>query len=225
MEYLSRAFLWFASKEHFGYHPMCKSLKLINIIFADDLIVACKADIKSITCIMRALQHFRDTTGLNINYGKSEIIFGGIKPQEENELLQLTRMRKGQLPFTYLGGLITSSRISAKDCERLIEKMTTKITAWTSKNLSYAGKCKLINSVLYDSSNLQISNPQAETSETQSNTCDCSDFGVLNRREPETQTQADALESSSLCSLCSSTFRRRSDAVRIGSSLIAACVL
>ncbi|VFR00991.1 unnamed protein product [Cuscuta campestris] len=149
MEYLSRAFLWFASKEHFGYHPMCKSLKLINIIFADDLIVACKADIKSITCIMRALQHFRDTTGLNINQGKSEIIFGGIKPQEENELLQLTKMRKGQLPFTYLGGPITSSRISAKDCERLIEKMTTKITAWTSKNLSYAGKCKLINSVLY----------------------------------------------------------------------------
>ncbi|VFQ58287.1 unnamed protein product [Cuscuta campestris] len=150
MEYLSRAFLWFASKEHFGYHPMCKSLKLINIIFADDLIVACKADIKSITCIMRALQHFRDTTGLNINQGKSEIIFGGIKPQEEIELLQLTKVRKGQLPFTYLGGPITSSRISAKDCERLIEKMTTKITAWTSKNLSYAGKCKLINSVLYE---------------------------------------------------------------------------
>ncbi|VFQ95590.1 unnamed protein product [Cuscuta campestris] len=111
--------------------------------------VACKAEENTIHCIMRALQHFRATTGLSVNQGKSEIIFGGIKTQVEHKLLQITNMRKGQLPFTYLGGPITSSRISAKECERLIEKMTSKINAWTSKNLSYAGKCKLINAVLY----------------------------------------------------------------------------
>ncbi|VFQ76078.1 unnamed protein product [Cuscuta campestris] len=69
--------------------------------------------------------------------------------KKENKFLHLTNMRKGSFPFRYLGSPITSSRISAKECEALTEKLTTKLTVWTSKNLSYAGKVKLINSVLY----------------------------------------------------------------------------
>ncbi|VFR01221.1 unnamed protein product [Cuscuta campestris] len=148
MEYLTRSFLFYASKIKFGYHPLCKSLNLISISFADDLIVACKAEEQSINCIMMALKHFKDTTGLSISPTKSEIIFGGVTKQLEDKILQATKMRKGVLPLRYLGGHVTSSRISEKDCERLLEKMTIKISSWMTKHLSCAGKAKLINSVL-----------------------------------------------------------------------------
>ncbi|VFQ86129.1 unnamed protein product [Cuscuta campestris] len=60
-----------------------------------------------------------------------------------------TGMAKGAFPFRYLGGPITASRISERDCDVLVDKLTKQITSWTTKNLSYAGRAKLINTVLY----------------------------------------------------------------------------
>ena len=52
------------------------------------------------------------------------------------------------LPFKYLGVPISAGRISAAQCEVLIEKMTRKIRLWSSKNLSYTTRVQLLNSVL-----------------------------------------------------------------------------
>ncbi|VFQ61042.1 unnamed protein product [Cuscuta campestris] len=41
-----------AQEKDFKFHPMCKSLKLINLCFADDLIIVCKAEEESLRCIM-----------------------------------------------------------------------------------------------------------------------------------------------------------------------------
>lgn len=64
-------------------------------------------------------------------------------------IMDMTSMAKGVLPFRYLGGPITDGRISDRECEVLVAKITTKISAWATKNLSYAGRCKLINNVLF----------------------------------------------------------------------------
>ncbi|VFQ83678.1 unnamed protein product [Cuscuta campestris] len=40
-------------------------------------------------------------------------------------------------------------RIGEKECDLLVEKLTTKISSWVTKHLSYAGRVRLINSVLY----------------------------------------------------------------------------
>ncbi|RAL44105.1 hypothetical protein DM860_015026 [Cuscuta australis] len=58
-------------------------------------------------------------------------------------------MSKGSLPFRYLGGPITASRISVNDCDKLVENMSQKIKSWGSKHLSYAGRVNLLNSVLF----------------------------------------------------------------------------
>ncbi|VFQ97960.1 unnamed protein product [Cuscuta campestris] len=71
MEYLTRSLRVAALKYKFSYHPMCANLKIINLTFADDLIVVCKADNESIKCIMEVLERFYATTGLKINRNKS----------------------------------------------------------------------------------------------------------------------------------------------------------
>ncbi|VFQ59176.1 unnamed protein product [Cuscuta campestris] len=149
MEYLTRTLKVYAQKNGFSYHPKCRELKIINLAFADDLILVCKADKRSVQTILDSLGHFREVTGLEVNYSKSQMVTGGVLREIEDELLNMTKMAKGDLPFKYLGGPITDSRISARECEALVCKITAKITAWTSKNLSYAGRCKLINSVLF----------------------------------------------------------------------------
>jgi hypothetical protein len=55
-------------------------------------------------------------------------------------------MTEGKLPVRYLGVHLISSRLSAADCRMLIEKITSRIDSWTSKNLSFAGRLQLLSS-------------------------------------------------------------------------------
>jgi hypothetical protein len=58
-------------------------------------------------------------------------------------------MEEGKLPVRYLGVPLVSSKLSAMDCRVLIEKITSRIGSWTSRQLSFAGRLQLISSVLY----------------------------------------------------------------------------
>lgn len=53
-----------------------------------------------------------------------------------------------QLPFTYLGVPMYAKKIPVKEGNILVEKMMARIRQWGSRNLSYAGRMVLINSVL-----------------------------------------------------------------------------
>ncbi|XP_074265867.1 uncharacterized protein LOC141588319 [Silene latifolia] len=44
MEYLSRVLDYATNRWYFRYHPLCKSLKLTHLLFADDLLMFCKGD-------------------------------------------------------------------------------------------------------------------------------------------------------------------------------------
>ncbi|RAL50897.1 hypothetical protein DM860_005253 [Cuscuta australis] len=97
---------------------------------------------------MEVLERFNKCTRLQINKEKSSIVFGGCKEDLEKEIISITPMNKGKLPFIYLGCPISSSRLSIQDCDKLVEKICAKITTWSSKHLTYAGRVRLINTVL-----------------------------------------------------------------------------
>lgn len=77
----------------------------------------------------------------------NQTISVNINMQHVEELCEITRYQKGKLPFRYLGVPITSRKISAVDCEMLVDKLTAKIRGWGSATLSYTGRVQLINSV------------------------------------------------------------------------------
>lgn len=49
MEYLSRILRSMIELPGFKYHPMCKQLKFIHLIFSDDLMIFCKGNLGSVT--------------------------------------------------------------------------------------------------------------------------------------------------------------------------------
>lgn len=61
MEYLTRLFKRMRLPD-FHFHPMCKALRLNHLIFADDLMIFCRGDDKSVIRIMEALKHFTAPT-------------------------------------------------------------------------------------------------------------------------------------------------------------------
>ena len=116
--------------------------------FADDLMLFCKANLKSAQLLCQGLDLFAATSGLCANLDKSAIYLAGIPMDKKVMMAQEVHLPLGSLPFRYLGNLLTSRRISAADCDILIDKMRSWIRSWYAKNLSYVGRIQLITSVL-----------------------------------------------------------------------------
>ncbi|KAL0295521.1 UNVERIFIED_CONTAM: hypothetical protein Sangu_3196000, partial [Sesamum angustifolium] len=106
----------------FQYHWKCKDIGLINLCFADDVLLFCKAHLPSIMVITDTLNEFAALSGLKVNPAKSQIIFSRAVQQERQQILDYLGFQEGSLPVKYLG--------------------------WNNQILSYAGRLQLIKSVL-----------------------------------------------------------------------------
>uniref|UniRef100_A0A803QPV1 Reverse transcriptase domain-containing protein n=1 Tax=Cannabis sativa TaxID=3483 RepID=A0A803QPV1_CANSA len=123
MEYLSKIMQRIGSKEEFRFHERCEEIKLNHLSFADDVLLFSKGDFKSVYLMLQGLKLFSlssDMSGFGRHYA----------------------------PFRYLGVPICAKRISSTDCKELAEKMTSRIKVWSTRNLSFAGRAVLVNSVL-----------------------------------------------------------------------------
>ncbi|XP_062100629.1 uncharacterized protein LOC133806538 [Humulus lupulus] len=148
MEYLSRILTKIAKDSKFQFHPRCKSLALTHLCFADDLLLFCKGDYVSATLLLRAFKLFENSSGLKANIGKSVVYGTGMDTHSFERIVDISGFQKSLLPFKYLGMKICLKRLTRADCDCLVDKMTKRIKVWSSRNLSYAGRIVLINSVL-----------------------------------------------------------------------------
>ncbi|XP_016470273.1 uncharacterized protein LOC107792565 [Nicotiana tabacum] len=78
-------------------YPMCKALKLTHLIFAYDLMIFCKGDLKSIARVMETLSHFSSTTGLVANVEKTNIYMAVIDAATQEQILARTGFTTGIL--------------------------------------------------------------------------------------------------------------------------------
>ncbi|XP_074304746.1 uncharacterized protein LOC141639537 [Silene latifolia] len=148
MEYLSRIMEFATRKWYFRYHPICKSLKLTHLLFADDLLMFSKGDVQSIMLILGVLATFSGSSGLKVNASKSEVVYNGVPDSLKLDIAQVSGFQEGKLPFKYLGIPIQPGRLTKADCNVLLEKIVSKIRGIGARKLSYAGRLVLIKSVL-----------------------------------------------------------------------------
>ncbi|XP_074298092.1 uncharacterized protein LOC141628905 [Silene latifolia] len=148
MEYLSGILAYTTATFPFKFHPLCSPLRLSHLMFADDLLLFCKGDVKSIMVILRSFSTFSHASGLQMNPTKTNAFFNGVPNDIKHEILQISGVHEGLLPFRYLGVPITCGRMSKMDCSILVEKLITHIRSFGSKKLSYSGRLVLVFSVL-----------------------------------------------------------------------------
>lgn len=133
----------------FKYHWRCKPTTITHLCFADDLMMFCHADIESIMVLKSSLDRFSKLPGLNINLAKSSLYLSGVDGSLRSNIQNIIGINESSLPMRYLGVPLISSRLTHTDCLPLVERITSKITLWTSSSLTYTGRLQLIKSVLF----------------------------------------------------------------------------
>ncbi|XP_010521022.1 PREDICTED: uncharacterized protein LOC104800018 [Tarenaya hassleriana] len=98
---------------------------------------------------MRLLAEFSRYSGLRINNSKSELFLSGMRASEADRICSVFGLTRGRLPVRYLGVPLSPRRLSREDYLPLINKIKAKLSAWSAKVLSSAGKVQLIASVIY----------------------------------------------------------------------------
>ncbi|KAM6572216.1 hypothetical protein CsatA_016296 [Cannabis sativa] len=148
MEYLSRIIGKVGEKQDFKFHHKCAGIILNHVAFADDVLLFCNGDLKRTLYMLHGRKLFSITSGLQQNPSKSVIYNSNMSRTKLNQIVKAYGFLVQHLPFTYLGIPICSKRISGKECAILVDKMTSRINVWSSKNLSFAGREILVNFVL-----------------------------------------------------------------------------
>ena len=147
MEYLSRL-LRRNTKSGFNFYPRCGVLKISHLIYADDLMMLSRGDLKSVETLWGSLLHFGEASGLLPNIQKSQIFMAGVEEDIKERITEYTGIPQGMLPIRYLGIPLASEGLRVVHYAPLIEAITTQIGLWTASSLSYAGRLELIKSVL-----------------------------------------------------------------------------
>ena len=145
-----------AEKNLFGYHSRCKNIQLMHLCFADDLMVFTDGTKRSVESVLRIFEEFTTMSGLKISLEKSTLYIAGTTHNQQEEILNSFPFAFGLFPVRYLGLPLLTKRMTVTDYLPLIEKTRKRMSSWTGRFLSHAGRLQLINSVIASLANFWL---------------------------------------------------------------------
>ncbi|GKE84198.1 hypothetical protein Tco_1557940, partial [Tanacetum coccineum] len=123
-------------------------MEILTLILNHDLILFARGDSHSVAIIMKALDEFKNVSGLVPSIPKSILFFCNVVNHTKTSILQLISFEEGTLHMKYLGVPLISSRLLHKDCKILMEHVQKRTGDRKNKWLSFAGRFKLCISVI-----------------------------------------------------------------------------
>lgn len=148
MEYMSRLFSREIENKRFLFHPRCKSLKISHLCFADDIMIFLKGSVQAAQVVKTVLNEFSATSGLRISEHKSHVFLCGVPEDVGTAITRTLNMADGAFPIRYLGVPLHGRGLRCVELQTLVEKLAAKVRGWAARNLSYAGRLYLVQSVL-----------------------------------------------------------------------------
>eukprot|EP00253_Pinus_taeda_P001568 PITA_01568 len=126
------------------------NLFISHLLFVDDILVFTNGSINELKELKNIFELFLKATGMQINPRKSQIIVEGLNRIEKEQFsfyfpFEMCNMVS---PFKYLGFWLKPNDYRKEDWSWLIAKIEAKISHWSFKWLSRAGRLTLIKSVL-----------------------------------------------------------------------------
>ena len=120
-----------------------------HLLYADDIIIACRANESNAKVVQRTLELFGKWCGQQINKEKSQIFFSkNTKRRVKAAVKEIFGFKEFGTSAIYLGNNLIFGRKRSKEFGRLKEKIQHRLEGWQSSLFSQAGKATLIKSIV-----------------------------------------------------------------------------
>jgi retron-type reverse transcriptase len=123
----------------------CEDYPVIQ--YADDTLIILKADAKQMVYLKALLNTFAQSTGLKVNYHKSNMIPINMDSERLNHFAATINCKTGTFPFTYLGLPLSITKPAMEHFIPMIQRVQHRLGG-ISDFLNYGGKLQLVKSVL-----------------------------------------------------------------------------
>lgn len=120
-----------------------------HLSFTDDVLIFYDGSQVSLSIILQTLDDLRVLSGLALNKRKSSLFLSGNYPQHTATTAAAHRRTLGEFPVRYLGLPRNSTKLDKDDFQTLYDRISGKLSSWSNRFLSYAGRLQLIKSVIY----------------------------------------------------------------------------
>lgn len=146
---LSSLILWTSFRvDNFNNSP----LEISHLLFADDTLIMCDADVDQIHNLDHILLCFEVISRLKVNLQKSELVAVGEVPYIEPA--NILDCNISSLPLCYLGLPLGAPFKSKAIWDKVVEKMKKRQASWNKIYLSKGERLTLIKSTLSSNSHL-----------------------------------------------------------------------
>lgn len=117
------------------------------IQYADDTILILPAVEEQLIALKDMLNVFHASTGLKVNFSKSSMIPLNVDEVEAARLAGIVGCKLGDLPFTYLGLPLGTTRPRIQDLMPLVDGLERRLSA-SSSLLNKGSRLQLLSSIL-----------------------------------------------------------------------------
>jgi hypothetical protein len=115
--------------------------------YADDTLLILQADSRQLLFLKALLNSFADSTGLKVNYRKSQMVPINVSQEKMFHLASTFGCEIGTMPFTYLGLPMGTTKPRMDDLVPMMDRVERRLSA-CSTWLSYSGRLEMINSAI-----------------------------------------------------------------------------
>ncbi|KAK2394949.1 hypothetical protein QL285_056723 [Trifolium repens] len=120
-----------------------------HLMFADDLLLFGEATENQMKCVMEILHKFCIVSGQEVSHEKTSVLFSkNVRRGMRDKLLHMSGFRETTDLGKYLGIPLFGRAPKRADYQYLIDQVSSKLSAWKARHLSFAGRVTLAKSVL-----------------------------------------------------------------------------
>ncbi|XP_074266308.1 uncharacterized protein LOC141588781 [Silene latifolia] len=125
---------------------------ITHLFYADDVFICCKATPSSFETLRDLLRCFELASGQMINLDKSFIKFSPNAPPDfRSHMASILKMRTSDCFGNYLGVPVDIPSKKSLVFQPLVDRLTSRILAWSSLHLSQPCKLLIINTIILGS--------------------------------------------------------------------------